>query len=70
MRRTTVHKVKVIPLSTKMRQKVKQYGEIWITNGKQEDGRFSISTTIPVHKGGHPYSVWIVDGKDCKLERI
>jgi hypothetical protein len=63
-----MRKVKVIPLSTKMRNKVKEHGDIWECGGVQPDGRVMISTLKPVHKGGHPYSVWVIQNKDCKLE--
>lgn len=60
--------VRVIPLSTKMRQKVKQYGEIWRAIGFDGE-RTSIETLKPVHAGGHPYATW-VRPNEARLEKV
>lgn len=65
-------KVKVIPLSKKMKDKVNQHGDIW--NLKLRDflsNRVSLETLEGVHnKGTEPYAVWCTLGVDVKIEEI
>jgi len=62
-------KVLVIPLCKKVKDKVKAHGKIW-NAVKNVDGETHLETLVPVHKGGYPYSMWVVEGKHCKLERV
>ena len=63
-----MRKVLVIPLSTKMRNRVKQYGKVWITLGFDGE-RTHLRTLEIVHAGGHPYETW-VSPKEAKLELV
>lgn len=61
------NKYEIIPLSTKMRQKVKQYGKIWEVLAQETgilDKMWHLRTLNAVHAGGHPYEIWSEVGKD------
>jgi hypothetical protein len=61
-------KVKVIPLCKKVKDKVKAHGEIW--NAIAWDGeRQHLETIMAVHKGGHPYSMWVTP-KQARIEKV
>jgi len=64
-----MRKVKVKPKSTKIRNKVKEHGEIWLSTAIWDGNKVQIQTLKPVHAGGHPYSVW-VSKDDCDLEVV
>jgi hypothetical protein len=64
-------KFEIIPLSKKMREKVKQHGKVWWVRAKTDDEirlspdkRWSLRTLGAVHAGGYPYELWALPGKD------
>lgn len=69
-------KVRVFPLTKKMKERVKAHGDIWIatTSDDLSPGKMvSLETTVPVYKSGdkqYPYARWCVIGVDCNIERV
>lgn len=66
-------KQEIIPLTTKMRNKVKQYGKIWEVETQTElnsDNMWKLRTLQAVHAGGHPYECRVKCGKDFKFVTI
>jgi hypothetical protein len=60
--------IKVVPITHKMKNRVREHGEIWMVERK-DGNEYQIT---PVNPANHefPYSTRIVDGVDVKIERI
>ena len=60
-------KMRVYPITKKMKSKVKEHGDIWLLETVR-DGMMLISTINNVHdRGRYPYSVWITDGVEAAV---
>ena len=55
-------------ISTQMKNNIRQWGNEWILERVDTDGGHLITTTIPVHAGGYPYSQWAYLDKDFVYE--
>lgn len=66
-------KLKVTPLTKKMKERVRLHGEVWETDDDSigPGSEISIRTTVMAHRAGeqqYPYSRWIKVGVDCHVE--
>jgi hypothetical protein len=56
------------PLTKKMKDKIKQFGNIWrISNLSDDPNKIMIETMGIVHCGKYPYSRWVIIGVDIEI---
>lgn len=60
-------RVRICGYSRKLKNKIKEHGDVWEIEFAPLEGMYLLRTIKPVHSGKHPYEVWAVAGLDFDM---